>query len=220
MVAEAIHLEGVDGAELGMVVGGISLQGRLNLIGQCTALSCQAGLSIDCLQYLRRLAQGADGKEVGRNEELQCRGVVRRTEARDNQPDGTDGSSQAVVVQGVERTLRLALELIGACALLALLLAEGGIDIPDGIQPFGTEDGGVARHLPIMVGQTQGITEGVNLPFALVQFGLHVGEVGHPVAVGHGTVVEGIGVRIDVDALELAQDDTGQHLLQGRVIVG
>ena len=51
-----------------------------------------------------------------------------------------------------------------------------------------------------------------------MQFGFHVGEVAHPFAAG-GAYVEGVGIGVDVDALELAVDDAGQHLLQLRVFV-
>ena len=57
------------------------------------------------------------------------------------------------------------------------------------------------------------------LPFALVQFGLHICQVSHPVATRR-SVVESIGVRINVDAKELTANDTFEHLFQLRIIVG
>lgn len=38
--------------------------------------------------------------------------------------------------------------------------------------------------------------------------------------IGQRTVVVGIRIRVDIDALELAQNNTSQHLFQFRVVVG
>ena len=64
-----------------------------------------------------------------------------------------------------------------------------------------------------MIGQADGIAVRVDLPLALVQVGIHLGEVALPAGAGR-TVVEGIGIGIDADERELAVDDTGQHVLQ------
>lgn len=53
-----------------------------------------------------------------------------------------------------------------------------------------------------------------------MQFGLHVSKVTHPMPIGQRTVVVGIRIRVDIDALELAQNNTSQHLFQFRVVVG
>ena len=70
-----------------------------------------------------------------------------------------------------------------------------------------------------MVSQSERIAQRVNLIFAFVQLGLHVCEVACPRVVLQRTRIECVGIRVDVDALELAQDHTAQHLLQLRVFV-
>ena len=52
-----------------------------------------------------------------------------------------------------------------------------------------------------------------------MKFGLHVGEVAHPFTTDR-TVVEGIGIGIDADALELAVNNACYHVLQLLVAVG
>ena len=52
-----------------------------------------------------------------------------------------------------------------------------------------------------------------------MQLGLHVREVGLPVATRR-SVVERVGIRVDVDAAELSPDDAAQHAPKGLVVVG
>ena len=53
-----------------------------------------------------------------------------------------------------------------------------------------------------------------------MQFGLHVGVIALPGAVGIGLLVEGVGKGVNIDAFELSQDDTGEHPLQMLVLGG
>ena len=77
-------------------------------------------------------------------------------------------------------------------------------------------------HQPVFIGQTQRITQRVDLPLAFVQFGAHLGLVAHPLMVGVRVVgvEERIGIGIELDALELAADHAGQHTAQVLVLVG
>lgn len=124
MIAETINLESIDGTEFRMVVGCIAFQSHLHLIGQGTAVGSQGSLLVHCFQNLGSLAQRSDGKEVGRHKELKRCGIVRRAEAGHDESHRTDRSTQTVIVQRIERTLRLALEFVGTDTLFALLLTK------------------------------------------------------------------------------------------------
>ena len=52
-----------------------------------------------------------------------------------------------------------------------------------------------------------------------MQLGLHVRQVVFPLA-ARRTVVKGVGIGVQHDALELAQDHAAQHVLQFRVLTG
>ena len=202
-----------------MLARGILLQRLLHFVGQVGALAGQVGVLVHFGQNLGSLPQGGHGKEVGRDEERQCRSVVRRTEDGNNQPQGVGGCAPAVVDGSVRSALGLALEAIRAFVLLALLLLEGAQDVFDGLQPVFVEDAGVARHFPIVVSQTQGIAQGIDLPLAFVQLGLHRRAVGLPFA-AFRSVVEGVGIRVEVDAQELAADHSLEHGFQLGIFVG
>jgi hypothetical protein len=102
---------------------------------------------------------------------------------------------------------------------LALLLVEGLQDILDSLHPYFAENRVIACYLPVFVGQTDRVAEGVDLIFALEYIRLHLGAVFLPAGTGR-TVIEGVGVAVDVDALQLAENHTLQHLLQLLVLVG
>ena len=70
-----------------------------------------------------------------------------------------------------------------------------------------------------MVGQTNGITQRVDFPFPLIHFGLHIRHVGRPIA-SRRLLIEGIGVWVDIDTLELTANHSGQHFLQFRILIG
>lgn len=143
----------------------------------------------------------------------------RKTDAMS--PTGRTGGSKAHVADGVELSVGDAQEPIGARAILALLLVEGGKDILDHILPELTlEDRGVAGDEPVLVSQTQRIAQAVYLILTLVQSGLHAAVVAHPAALLGEVAVERIGVRVVLDVLELTQDDTLNHLLDILVLFG
>ena len=97
---------------------------------------------------------------------------------------------------------------------------EDAQDVLHRLLPFSVEDRGVARGLPVMVSQSDGVAERVNLVLALVQFGLHVRNVVHPSSLGLRLLVEGVGVGIDVDTLQLSSYHAAYHLLHLRVSLG
>ena len=102
-------------------------------------------------------------------------------------------------------------------SFLPLLFLEGGKDGLRRLHPQVAEDGRVAGLLPVGVGEAHRIALGVDLPLALehVRTGLReVGVVGRT----DGVHVEGIGVRVDEDAFELAVDDARDHLPEGVVL--
>ena len=98
---------------------------------------------------------------------------------------------------------------VGAVSVLVLLLAEGAEDKAHDLLPFAVgEDAFVARLLPVGVGQAQAVAGGVELPTAFVDLAVL------------GAVAEGVGVGVDEDALELAEDDAADHLPQLVVFTG
>ena len=202
-----------------MFAGRIFLQCLLHFVGQIGTLAGQILLLVHLRQYLGRFPQGSHSKEVGRDKERQRRGVVRRTESRNNQPHRSGRRSPTVVDGSIGGTLGLALEAVRTFVLLALLLLESAQHVLNRLQPVFVENTGIARHLPVMIGQAQRIAQGINLPFAFVQFGLHGRTVGFPLTALR-PVVEGIGIRIKIDAQELTADYSFEHLLQFRVLVG
>ena len=125
-----------------------------------------------------------------------------------------------MVAHRVELVFRFALEVIGAQPRLTLLLMEDAQDVLHRLLPFSVEDRGIARGLPVMVSQSDGVAERVNLVLALVQFGLHVRYVVHPSSLGLRLLVEGVGVGIDVDALQLSPYHAAYHLLHFWVSLG
>ena len=202
-----------------MVVDGIFAQGGLDLVGQGPAFRGLGGLPVDFLQDLGGLAQGSDCEEVGGHEELEDRGVVGGTEGGGDQAHRLDRVAQAVAGLGVELAVGHAREAVGAVSFLALLLLEHAQDVVHRGGPGRVEDAGVARLLPVGVGEADGIALRVDLPLALVVVGVHLRVVGLPLAAG-GADVEGVGVRVDGQAEELAADGALQHLAYELVFAG
>ena len=64
-------------------------------------------------------------------------------------------STQTIVVQGIESTFRLALELIRTYTILALLFLERFQDIGNRFNPGLIEDTGITGFFPILIGQTK-----------------------------------------------------------------
>ena len=197
-----------------MVDYGVLFQCRTHLVGKRRAVVGKRRVGVHLTQNLSRLAQRANRHEVGRHEEEERRGVVGRAEDRSDESAGLHGVAPAVVADRVELVLRLALEAVRAETLLALLFAEYAQDVAHRLQPLVAEHRSVARHLPVVVGEAYRVAERVDLVLALVQLGLHVGHIVSPRSVLHRLAVEGVGIRVDVDALQLAAYHTAQHLLQ------
>ena len=153
MITETINLESINGTKFRMIVGCITFQSHFHLIGQGTAVGSQSSLLVHCFQNLGSLTQGSDSKKVGRYKELKRCGIVRRAEAGHDESHRTDRSTQTIIVQRIERTLRLALKFVGTGTLFALLLTKSNINIADGFQPFSTENRSVTRHLPVVISQ-------------------------------------------------------------------
>ena len=197
-----------------MVDHGVLFQCRTHLVGKRRAVGSERCVGVHLAENLRRLAQRADRHEVRRHEEEERRGVVGRAEDGGDESAGLHGVAPTVVADRVELVLGLALEAIGAQTLLALLLAEHAQDVAHRLQPLVAEHRSVARHLPVVVSEADRVAERVDLVLALVQLGLHVGHIVSPRSVLHRLAVEGVGIRVDVDALQLAAYHTAQHLLQ------
>ena len=102
-----------------------------------------------------------------------------------------------------------------------MLVAERFQDVLDGINPCSIEHTGIARHLPILVGQADRVAQRVDFPLALMQFVFHVGHVALPfTSAKNGFHVEGIGKRVYVDAGKLTVDDASHHLFQVSILIG
>ena len=88
------------------------------------------------------------------------------------------------------------------------------------VDPQIVKDAGVARHLPVLIGQSQWIAERVDLVLAFVEFGLHSAVVLHPASIRIRVAVEGVGVGVETDVVKLPQDNALDHFLQVFVFVG
>ncbi len=219
MIAESIYFKCIDCPKLRMIVSGIFLQGCLHFGCQIGAFFGQGCFLVYFRQNFSSLSQRRDSEKVGRDQVLKRSGIVRWAESGNNQSHRFDRSTQAVVIQRIQSTFRLTLETVRAYTVLTLLFLESLQDSSNCLHPFTVEDTAVTSYFPILVSQTKRVTKRVYLPFALVQFGLHICQVSHPVATRR-SVVESIGVRINVDAKELTANDTFEHLFQLRIIVG
>ena len=73
------------------------------------------------------------------------------------------------------------------------------------------------RRLPVVVRQADGIAVGVDLPFALEDHRIGLGEI-RLVVYARRRDVEGVGVGIDIDEFQLAADNPRDHPLQLRVL--
>ena len=165
---------------------------------------------VDGGEYLGGFAQTAHGHEVAGHEEEQRRGVVAGSEGAGDEAAGAHRGTPALVVHRVERTVAGTQETVAAASLASLLFGKDVQDVPDGLDPFWAEDRRVASHLPVVVGKADGVARRVNLVLAFVQFGMHACVL-HPWPIGVRLSVEGIGIRVAVDALPLAQDHPGKH---------
>src|ERR1035441_10186310 len=165
------------------------------------------------------LFKRGDREEIGRDEEGEDAGVVGGAEGGMDESAGARGIAVAVAGKGIAGNGGGALETVRAAVLETLLFAESLHDEGGGVLPRFVEAGGVARGFPVAVREADRVAEGIDLPLALVQLGLHAGVVGGPLAAG-GAVVEGVGVWIDQDAAGLAVDDAGEHGAQFSVIAG
>ena len=103
-------------------------------------------------------------------------------------------------------------------AVFVLLVAENVQDRADDFEPFFVEDAFVTRALPVFVGQADWVAEGVDLVLALVQFLFHFRLVALPFAAG-GSGIEGVGVRICENAIELAADHAADEMAQRLVLI-
>ena len=96
---------------------------------------------------------------------------------------------------------------------------EGLENILYRLHPVVAKDRIVACHLPVLVSQTDGITEGVDLVLTLEHLRLHLCIILLP-AGSCRSIVIGIGITVDVDTLQLTQDNTTKHFSQFLVFVG
>lgn len=220
LVAEAIHLKGINGPVNGMLVHCVFLKRRCHLVGQDGAAVGQIRPVVDGGEYLSRLSQNAHGEEVGGHKELELRSVVRGTEGRSYEADGLDWVAKTHAVLGVQLAVCLAEEVVGAVAVFALLNNEGVEYGLYGFYPLGTEYRCIAGYLPVLVCQTYRVAVGIHLPFALEDVGVvrSSGFIGSALACR--AVIEGIGVGVYANEAELGIDYAGYHLAKMLVFVG
>ena len=159
MVAKTVYLESIDLSVFGMIVNSIFFQGCLHFICQSLTFVGQSGLFIYRCQNLGCLTKRRHGKEIRRNQILQCSSIIRRTESRNNQSDRFHRVTQSVVSHRVECTLCLTLELIRAYTVFTLLFFKSTQYIGNRLYPFFIEDTGITCCLPVLISQTQGIAE-------------------------------------------------------------
>ena len=171
------------------------------------------------LQDFSRLVHRRNRHEIGRNQERKNGGIIRRAEQGSNETNWLDWSSETIPAHGIEGTVGHAGEMVSLGCFLALLLMEGLEDISDSLHPVFSEDGVIARYLPVFIGKADRITERVYLILTLENLCLHLGIILLPTCTGRSVVI-GIGITVDIDAFQLAQDDPTQHLLQFLILVG
>ena len=182
----------------------------------------RAALFRECLVWkfrfkdLGELFERRSRKEVGGDQVRKDTGVVGRTEAGVNQTAGPSGIAVTAPGQGIGGHFGQTLERVRPGAVEALLLAECLHDERRGVLPALVEAARVAGRFPIAVREAHRVAQRVDLPLALVQFGLHLGAVFVPFAAGRSEV-ERVGVGIDQHAARLAANDAGEQGLELRV---
>ena len=219
MISKTIYLEGIDFTIFRMIIHRIFLQCCFHFLRQVLTFFGQSCLLVYLLQNLGCLTQRRYGKEIGRNQELKRSSIVRRTETGNNQTDWFHRCSQTVIAHSIQCTFRLTLEFIRTYSVFALLLFECFQYISDCLNPFFVEYARISGSLPVMISQTQRITQGIYFPFTFVQLRFHVCKVTHPMTVRNSAVIKSIRVRIDIDTFELAENNTCQHFFQFRVCI-
>src|SRR5690606_12698176 len=133
--------------------------------------------------------------------------IVARTEGRRDQPYRVDRESVATHRQTVGRDEGFTLELVRSQVFFSLLLSEYAQNGLNGLFPLRIERRFVVGFLVIVIGQADGVTEGVYFPFALVNARKHFGAVVYPVAFLILIVIEGVGIGIFQDQLGLMVDN-------------
>ena len=103
--------------------------------------------------------------------------------------------------------------------VFALLFTESLQNLADGFLPQVAKNAVVASYLPVIVGQAQGIAQRVDLVLALMQVGIHRGVVAGPFAACRSHV-KGVGIGVDADTLQLAQDGASYHFSDFLVFFG
>ena len=111
-VAHAIHFERINLTELRMFHDCIFLDGGFHLISKSAAFLGSLIVFVHGLQNLGSLAQRRDSEEVGRNQEVKCSGIVRRSERRNDQADRLHRIAIAHAAFGIKLTLGLTHETI------------------------------------------------------------------------------------------------------------
>ncbi len=99
-----------------------------------------------------------------------------------------------------------------------LLFGEDTQYIVYSLLPNISEYSGIACLLPISVGKTNRIAKRINLIFALMVIEIHVRLVTLPLSSGR-TIIESVGIGVNVDEFELTENRTAQHLLQRRILI-
>ena len=158
MIAKPVYLESIDRSILGMLVSGIFLQCGFHFLCQIRTFFCQVLTLVYRRKDFSSLAQGRNGKEVGRNQELERGCIIRRAERRSNQSHRFHGVSPTVIGHGIQCTLGYALKVVRTPSVPALLVAESLQYILNGFQPFRIKDACISCGFPVMIGQSQGIT--------------------------------------------------------------
>ena len=123
----------------------------------------------------------------------------------------------AAIVHCVELTVGNAQELVRPAPVLALLFLKRLQHLLAHVDPQIVKDAGVARHLPVLIGQSQWIAERVDLVLAFVEFGLHSAVVLHPASIRIRVAVEGVGVGVETDVARVDKGVGGSVAVLGVV---
>ena len=169
LVAECVYLESIDFTH----ISGGCRQHISSMLFQLHPpmwyiTLAKAGFLFTVFSISAALRREVTAKKGKRNEELEGCSVIRRAES------GSDQSGQVSPDYPSRRwswcrvRVRFCVESVRTFRIvLALLSLECFQYVCNSLQPFVGEDAGIPRCFPVMGSQTDGITQGVDFPFAV-----------------------------------------------------
>ena len=201
-----------------MVIDRIFFQCSFHFIGQVIALLSKCRLVINHIKNLCSFTQTGNCHEVRRDEKLEDCGIIRRSESRHNQSTWLHRCPITTPAYSVISAVCHTKEMIRSHAFFALLLMKSEQSVFNCLQPSLSKDRSITRNFPIFIGQSNGITFTVYLIFTLMNFWFHSRVVALPFT-SRWTIIESIGISIDICILKLPENNAPKHFLQLRIFI-